>query len=457
MSFAFFQVNRSNQLTVASKSDFLRSQKKILNAIALKRQPEIEDLILSTAKEIDKRFEASLDELLIIHEKSMDDLKIQLDKHDKLISNIKMQFDENVNQLRKDIINDKLPELEKSLVKKINLHSDELNKSLILIQNAELNKQLGKLQLQFSEINKIFNADGFSSFQQKTSSQLVSLLNTITEQSNLILNIKTDSITQEIASIINGYRDVASKINTENVRLFQEFQATSSKYLDSIRSHQLPQIQRQMNNGMREMYNQIDALFSIYSTFDIKKPMPLFRGWAISPDIAKFIAEIIFETKPKVVLSLGSGVSDLVVGYSLKSNNRGVLYSLEHDPKYALKTSKTITEHNLEDYVKVEIAELNTYTIEEKQWKWYGYDLALLPNKIDLLIIDGPPGSTQKLARYPALPLLYKYLAKGCVIILDDAVREDEKEIMKMWAAKYKNLQFDYLDNEKGAYYIKKL
>ena len=46
-------------------------------------------------------------------------------------------------------------------------------------------------------------------------------------------------------------------------------------------------------------------------------------------------------------------------------------------------------------------------------------------------------------------------MAEGCIIILDDAIRDQEKEIMAMWAAQFENLQYEYLNNEKGAFFIK--
>jgi hypothetical protein len=75
---------------------------------------------------------------------------------------------------------------------------------------------------------------------------------------------------------------------------------------------------------------------------------------------------------------------------------------------------------------------------------------------IDLLVIDGPPESTQKMARYPALPLLFKYLLNESIIILDDGGRKEEKEIVEIWEKEFENISSEYLDFEKGAFLIKK-
>ena len=52
-----------------------------------------------------------------------------------------------------------------------------------------------------------------------------------------------------------------------------------------------------------------------------------------------------------------------------------------------------------------------------------------------MLVIDGPPRTTQFLARYPAVPLLHKYFADKALILLDDANREDEVIIVGKWIA----------------------
>jgi len=55
----------------------------------------------------------------------------------------------------------------------------------------------------------------------------------------------------------------------------------------------------------------------------------------------------------------------------------------------------------------------------------------------DLLIIDGPPNGTQHLARYPALPILFHLLSEDVAVLLDDAFRVDEREIVKLWQKEF--------------------
>lgn len=73
-----------------------------------------------------------------------------------------------------------------------------------------------------------------------------------------------------------------------------------------------------------------------------------------------------------------------------------------------------------------------------------------------MLVIDGPVENLRVQARYPALPLLFSFLSTDGVILLDDARRGDEVEIVKRWKIDY-NLHVEYLGCEKGCALLKKI
>jgi len=75
---------------------------------------------------------------------------------------------------------------------------------------------------------------------------------------------------------------------------------------------------------------------------------------------------------------------------------------------------------------------------------------------IDLLVIDGPPGFLQKNARYPALPMLIDMLAASCTVFLDDAARQDERDIVKQWLEQFPEFELEYIDNERGCSILKR-
>lgn len=56
---------------------------------------------------------------------------------------------------------------------------------------------------------------------------------------------------------------------------------------------------------------------------------------------------------------------------------------------------------------------------------------------VDLLLVDGPKGAVGPHARFPALPCIAKHLASDFSVMLDDALRPDEREISRRWADQF--------------------
>lgn len=202
-------------------------------------------------------------------------------------------------------------------------------------------------------------------------------------------------------------------------------------------------------------YHQIESLFSLFFTIKPNMPFPETRKWAASPDLLKFITEVVFKIKPELVVEASSGISTLIIAYCLKSIGKGKVISLEHDIKYAQITREYVKSHGLSEIASVIHAPLKEVEINNETFFWYDIDGLELEKPIDLLVVDGPPASTQHLARFPALPLLYKNLNVQAQIILDDGVREDEKKIVHRWETEFDDTTKTYIDLEKGAFYLK--
>lgn len=198
-------------------------------------------------------------------------------------------------------------------------------------------------------------------------------------------------------------------------------------------------------------YRQIESLFYLYSTLRIRHPLPPMRGWAISPDFANAIVSCIIEYKPKLVLEAGSGVSTLVSAYSLQAIGEGAVISLDNEKQFAAQTRENVARHKLQDTATVIYAPLKEVAIQDKTWFWYDTERLNKLGPIDMLIIDGPPNSKQRLARYPALPILFPLLSDEAIILLDDALRADEKEIIKLWLKEFGDFSLEEFDAEKGA------
>ena len=89
--------------------------------------------------------------------------------------------------------------------------------------------------------------------------------------------------------------------------------------------------------------------------------------------------------------------------------------------------------------------------IDGQEGPWYKGVPDILGNrKVELLIVDGPPREIFRMARYPALPMLYEYLSEACTVVLDDVSRNDEKEIIKRWLELYPEFKIEYIREGHG-------
>jgi len=211
--------------------------------------------------------------------------------------------------------------------------------------------------------------------------------------------------------------------------------------------HKFTQIPSHLNNS----YRQIQALLALNQLLQLNWALPPLRGWAASPDFLLLIVEHTRQHQPKVILECSSGASTIALAQSVKLNGKGRVLSLEHDPEYAEKTREELKKQGLQDYATVLDAPLKKYIFNENQYLWYNFGAQIGDLPIDMLVIDGPPGSLNRLARYPAGPLLLPMLTKNGSVFLDDSDRIDEQEIINLWVTQFSHLCIHQKDCEKGA------
>jgi len=189
-------------------------------------------------------------------------------------------------------------------------------------------------------------------------------------------------------------------------------------------------------------YRQTQALIQLTQLLDFKSPIPPTRSWAASPDLLLTITEIVRKYRPGLVVELGSGVSTLVAA---KAGARKVV-SIDNSDEFGGKTISLLKDHKVRG-VDVRIAPLQPYA---NGFTWYDTSMIKDLKKIDLLIIDGPPGSKNPEARYPALAEFKDKLSSKAVIIIDDVHREGERKLAEDFAKAMPNHQLVILDHEKG-------
>lgn len=143
-------------------------------------------------------------------------------------------------------------------------------------------------------------------------------------------------------------------------------------------------------------------------------------GWSIGRKGAAKILELLDAQKPKLLLDVGSGLSTILMA-AWAADNDAVVVSLEHERKYADQTQKYLNKYNL-------TADLRINQLKETEHGFF-YDTEL-PDGIDFALIDGPPGT---IGREGTFYSIYPHLNPNFLVILDDAQRKHESEMLEQW------------------------
>lgn len=131
------------------------------------------------------------------------------------------------------------------------------------------------------------------------------------------------------------------------------------------------------------------------------------------------------------VLECGSGLTSVMLG--LLAGRRGVqTWSLEHVAEWRTRVTSVLERFEIPN-VQICAAPLRSFG----DFEWYDAPLAEMPKEFQLVICDGPPGSTAG-GRYGLLPVMGQHLRAGSVILLDDATRPGEVEVMHRWVSEAK-------------------
>ena len=128
------------------------------------------------------------------------------------------------------------------------------------------------------------------------------------------------------------------------------------------------------------------------------------------------------------IAECGSGLSTLLLASALARTDRRVV-SFEHDPMWAARIKDALPER-LRSRVEVSLTPLQSYG----DFDWYSVGRVSLPPAIGFVVCDGPPGSTRG-GRYGVVPVLKERFAPGCILLLDDTQRPQERLIMKRWCS----------------------
>ena len=208
---------------------------------------------------------------------------------------------------------------------------------------------------------------------------------------------------------------------------------------------------RLITTSEQSNFAQVEALLELRDLLPPRAPMPAMRGWAAAPTTLVQLIQAVLDRRPELVLECGSGVSSIWVGYALEKLGSGRCVALEHEPRYAQATREALERHGLSSIVEVRDAPLRPVDVSGETFDWYDQQALEGLRDAGVVFVDGPPGATGPLARFPAAPLLRPLLSgSGALFVLDDADRPEERDLQERWCAEYAASVLGQSKAEKG-------
>lgn len=200
-------------------------------------------------------------------------------------------------------------------------------------------------------------------------------------------------------------------------------------------------------DDINRMQKRFESLCWLSRALNIKGRLPPLEGREMVPGALLELHGFIREFKPRKIVLLGSGASSLVIADALKQNSFGHLVAIDHHEGFADKSRELLEKEHLGAWAEVSHAPLTTLsssfwegvpqTDDAKTLKWYEASVLETIDNVDLLVIDGPPATTCRYARYPALPLLIEKLSPRSQIWVDDVANKEGKEMVHAWCQTY--------------------
>lgn len=142
----------------------------------------------------------------------------------------------------------------------------------------------------------------------------------------------------------------------------------------------------------------------------------------------QYLAEVVrsAEVAKSAVLECGSGLTTLLIG--AVAARRGMhVHALEHNSEWHARVSGAIRDFGLAN-ATVHLAPLRDFG----DFVWYDAPLGVLPTDFAMVVCDGPPAGTRG-GRSGLLPVMRRHLAPDCLVLLDDANRPAEQELLRTW------------------------
>ncbi|MEO8527477.1 MAG: glycosyltransferase [Pseudolysinimonas sp.] len=186
-----------------------------------------------------------------------------------------------------------------------------------------------------------------------------------------------------------------------------------------------------VDDGVRDEKAYADLI----KRFGPVEGMPQSTGWEARAGTLRALVDSALELPDDAtILEAGSGLSTFwFARAAAQSGANWRIVALEHEHRFAEETRALLRANGLEDRAEVVLAPLAPMNFARGTYDWYAPEALDGVDRIGLLFVDGPPASVGAEARYPAFPATRSRLADGCLVVVDDADRHDERAILAAW------------------------
>lgn len=181
--------------------------------------------------------------------------------------------------------------------------------------------------------------------------------------------------------------------------------------------------------------------------------VPLSTGASLGETAFAKVLDVLRAHGPRVFVEFGSGRSTARFATEFPEAS---LLSLDHDPFYAGETRDFLARTPATAHVDLQLRPL--------RWqRWYGlpfrsYAPGAFPERIDTVLVDGPPVLGNHRGREACLYQIWDHLDVGALIVLDDCKRPQERQIVANWMQRFPGaFRVDYLDTPKGTALLHKI
>ncbi|WP_143220586.1 MULTISPECIES: hypothetical protein [unclassified Achromobacter] len=255
------------------------------------------------------------------------------------------------------------------------------------------------------------------------------------------------------------------RLQWERERLALLERETASKHeveaLSRLREEVQITVKDEVGNASRQLQALV-GLLGYYNNGELPLVSPERNTWPVSPDFAVYLVQLLELKRYDVVIEFGSGLSTVVIAKALarqsaprrtraavkadaiKTNAvKTKFISFEHQDVYHAQTLAQLQAAGVTGMVELLLAPLSPWANARKEtYPYYDYGAVLKGLAASmrgrslsvLVVVDGPPATVGKFARYPAGPIIRQLFPRAAIdFVLDDYIRDDEQEIATRW------------------------